>query len=201
MKHKTIILTIFVGVIIVSGLFLYLISYSQNQFENFLGGMVTANTTNCDQIDVENMKDMCLFVSALVNRDLSACDMIVDDGIHKRCYALVTGNPRFCTEITEDETRINCYNESAENPINASICDYLSEKGFRDKCYYNLVIQNKSLDLSVCKNMTDTNFKDRCTNYIAVHTLNSSICMDIDDEERRRICTEHIKRKTRTKNS
>jgi len=103
--------------------------------------------TECEKIDVPDLKDTCIGSVAEVQR-----------------------NKAYCSQISNARIRDSCYLNIANSMGDNSICEDILASSRKDSCYMNFVLENK--DYSVCGKLNNSALRSSCDSLRQLYEIN-----------------------------
>jgi len=101
----------------------------------------------CNQIDVPDLRDICIGNIGEVQR-----------------------NKNYCSQISNLRIRDLCYSNIAKSINDNSLCEAISIDSRKDSCYMTFVLDNK--DYSVCDKITNKHLRQSCESLKQLNELN-----------------------------
>ncbi len=95
--------------------------------------------TQCNDIDIPNLKDTCIGNIGEVQKNKNYCVKIVNADIKNQCYSTVaelTNDNSLCQEITNDGLKDACYMTFVLDNHDYSVCGKIVNQAQRQSCEY-----------------------------------------------------------------
>lgn len=92
---------------------------------------ITKNPSLCDQLQLQQAKDICYQDYGINMQDIEVCEKIRNESKKLSCLGVVNKNPDLCKDINEDDKAL-CIINLAEFMNDQSLCKLLKDK---EECY------------------------------------------------------------------
>ncbi len=144
----------------------------------------TGDYKTCDQFSgvhddkIGDYKDQCYYDVSLQTKNITLCDVIVDQKTKDECLYGNAKDESTCNIIKTPSSLARCLEKFNPSKISSQLCDSIDKKyngGYDyNYCYYFIMKQN--YDYNVCKKMTDTDSINSCLGDVATKKLDLKIC-------------------------
>ncbi|MBI2572887.1 hypothetical protein HYV86_03450 [Candidatus Woesearchaeota archaeon] len=136
------------------------------------------NTSNCDKIEIQSLKESCFVEQVKTNGDLSVCEQIENPQSKAYCQVqiiLKNNETKGCKTISDPYWKNNCHFQMAQQTTISTECGFIQFGEQRSRCYQELAYAIN--DYKLCIWTIDPYYQ--CVTKIAVQTQNESTCNKI----------------------
>src|SRR3989344_5364520 len=136
------------------------------------------NTTKCDKIELQSLKESCLVEQVKLTGDIQVCEDIENPQSKAYCQVqiiLKNNETKGCRSISDPYWKNNCHYQMAQQTTIATECGFIQFGEQRSRCYQELAYAIN--DISLCSWTLDLDYQ--CITKIAVQTQKEATCNKI----------------------
>lgn len=159
------------------------------------------NSSNCLDINDNNLKNDCLYRMALGSKDMSQCDRIFDYDYKTRCMediGRIMEGAKYCQTLTDKGAQQECADRTlaiqmgdpqiktgGNKPLNIKACENMSTLEYNYLCEMNAV----RVRGGNCNDLSDTQKRDLCLSRVLYSEAKTkSDCDKISDDRFKKVC-------------